>query len=243
MSKVEKKRLLIFASGFQDPSDRGGKGAVRLAQQAGEFGAEVIGIVTDYRHGSVAARAEEHDIRCFAFPRSGTATLYRRTYNELIHAHRPDLTVFCGWRKPVFQCLCPSSTINVRRGLLVGDQAVSYYKAAEKAVLKWLRKGDGKLTTSLTINFVRGERVDDGPTIIAFNIPVDVAGRLADITSHDIIEMVREKLRETRRHYLPQVVEHVLLGLVSWDGVSSYVVVPSSYRIKADPNEGLHDKM
>ncbi len=229
--------ILIFASGSLT-GDRGGRSAVDLALKSRRdlVAEKVIGIVTDYRNGTVAYRAEKHDIPCFYFPRCTTQVKYKLAYNRLIYTHRPRLVVFCGWKKKVFNIFNQTETINVHRGLIVDGKKVSYYKAAERAVDRWLKSRGGELETSLTINFVNGPTVDDGPPIFTQKLPV-LLRREGRINRETIIEMVQCALREAQQQYLYQVINHVLFGQVYWGGTASHeVLVPASYHIQTDPN-------
>lgn len=232
-------RLLIFASGFPKPNDRGGRGAVTLALQAyrGELETDVIGIITDYPDGSVMTRAHENGIPCCALEVGDDSNgAYRTAYNRLIFTHQPDLVVFCGWRKPIYGSFRPNRTINMHRGLYLDQKRVSYYDEPTQAIKRWLVGGGTELTTSLTINFVNGPMVDNGPAIITFQVPVHIDRFNLPVTARGLLEVVREALREAQRTYLHQVVTHLTLGLVSWEGGMSPVVVPASYRMQTDPN-------
>lgn len=244
-------KVLVGAWGFE-AGDRGGSGFEDLVQKSrnGLLRARIIGVMTGYPDGTVARRAQRLEVPIYLIPVNGTASEYKTAYYTLLQKlkeeeeHYPDYTVFCGWPKtiPIYDCFNKTRTLSVYRGSLLDGERISYYDAPELDIERYLRAISGELQATITIQYVYGPNVDDGPAIVTFSEvvrfgpdiqPIKVPGKKSEKIEGPPIKRMyaiqRQTLQCVQKYYLYQVLNHVFDGLVTWSGHENDPVIKPSY--------------
>ena len=221
----EKERVLFFGRGRHDPTltSKGIAGLIKSAQGNGDLNfVEIVGLASTYQRGSVSSVASESGIP-FYFVSDGMKDAYAKIFKTA----RPDLCVFCDWELPVHG-LNPARTISLFRGFQKG------YRDAHKQDTEAYLKGQA-IETVVTACFMLPGEFKPGPEIIAIPVPINniqLNVQEKDLHSESpeehVAHIIRRCMREVQIHYLPQIIVHVLCGLVVLNDDHS-VTVPDSY--------------
>jgi len=133
---VPKPKLLVFASGSKDG---GGSGFEKLVEHAkdGGLSAEIVGVVSNHKHGGVRERADRLGIPFDHFPGPWTAEEYRKRVEKF----NADYSTGSGWLKPMTG-LDLARTFGIHPGLLpkFGGKGM-YGHHVHEAVMAAFRRG------------------------------------------------------------------------------------------------------
>lgn len=174
---MEKKRILVLASGGKNPGE-GGSGFEKLAEMF-KFDAEVeiVAVASNYQKGGVKEKAKMMKIPFVHFPKPENG-YSASDYQSLVEKYKADVVMLSGWLKLVVG-LDPAKTINIHPGLLpltAGKFGHYVHEAAIEAYNEELIRH-----TAVTMHIVT-EEYDKGPKIFEYSIeilPTDTAETLA----------------------------------------------------------------
>lgn len=233
-----KQRLLIAASGTPEG---GGTGCEHLimCSKVGLVDSSVVGVLSDHSGGGVRKKAERLGVEFFLYTP-------QHSYHDVLEATGATHVVFCGWYRDVYG-LDPTRTIAVVR---CSAGSGTYFDAHEYATEAYYQHGNVP-PPEIIIRFVTGPTVNNGPVIIRIPVAIHVGpdfqlprprgskgGEKSKLPHFEgtprerLARITKYWLRESQWHYVPQVVNHVLSGIVRWDGGDeSSLRTPPSYPL------------
>ncbi len=212
------KKLLIFASGTKVG---GGSGFRKLceAMEAGLLRAEIVAVVSNHKHGGVAAIAKEFGI---PFIHMSSETWSAEEYRKIVSDTGAEFVALSGWLKMV-RGLDPQTTFNIHPGLLprFGGKGMYGHYVHEAAMLAYRA---GEITHSgLTMHFVT-EKYDDGPTVLQV---------LVEIFPDDTPETLGARVNAQEHIWQWKVTDMIINGEIYWDGKNPDSVVGTIMTIAA----------
>lgn len=177
--RVERRpKLLVFASGEDQKQENGttvfpgGSGFETLVRftrtNPPVLDADVVGVVSNHKHGGVWHKAEKLGIPFHFFD---SKEFTAEEYQEIVHDHfrRPDHVTLSGWLKQVHG-LDPARTTNIHPALLP-HTAGTYGIGAHQKIIQLIKEGAIPPETAINMHFVT-EEYDQGPIFFRFPIPV-----------------------------------------------------------------------
>ncbi|HLC89764.1 MAG TPA: formyltransferase family protein [Patescibacteria group bacterium] len=215
---VEKPRVLVFASGSKDG---GGSGLLHLVlnAQTGVLGANIVGVVSNYKAGGVRKIAAKYEVPFYHFIGPFTAEMYQ----SLAQASRANWFLLSGWLKFV-RGLPADKTINIHPGDTEKFGGPGLYgHHVHEAVIKAFQAGE--VTCScVTMHFVTDgatkAEYDRGP--VFFKYPVG-------IEPDDTAETLAARVNRYEHGWQSYMTNLVVRGDIWLTGMNQ-VMVPAWYR-------------
>lgn len=198
--KIEKPKIIVFASGTKDGGGSGFENLVKWSKEHGlAMGYEVVAVVSNYEHGGVREKADKLKIPFIFFETPFSA----ERYQEIVEKSGAEWVALSGWLKLV-KGLDSKKTFNIHPGnpRKFGGKGM-YGINVHKAVLE-----AGEKETQVAMHFV-DDVYDRGP--VFFRFPIEVKN---DDTAKSLGERVNAKEHE----YQPIITSMVVNGEISWDG-------------------------
>ncbi len=195
-------KLLVFASGS---ATSGGSGFENLvnAQVKGTLDAHIVGVVSNYKHGGVRARADRLEVPFHHLPNPQSSD----DYQEAVRIFSADWQALSGWIRPVVG-LDPRTTFNIHPGPLpqFGGQGM-YGHHVHEAVLRAFHLGEIS-ASAVSMHFVTAE-YDMGP--VCFMQAVEIhRGEHADELGRRVLAV--------EHAWQPLITQKIVHGEISWDG-------------------------
>lgn len=194
---MQKKRVLVFASGTATGGGSGFRELVELSRTTPEIlYADIVGVISNHQAGGVRKHADNFGIDFTTMADGFTAECYQ----WLVSHFRADYVMLSGWLKPV-RGLDPARTVNIHPGPLplFGGQGM-YGHHVHEAVMAAYRRGE-IVESAVTMHFVT-EEYDQGPIFFEFPVPI----RPED-TPETLGARVNEKERAWQAFMLNMVVQ------------------------------------
>lgn len=193
---MQKKRVLVFASGTATGGGSGFRELVELSRTAPEIlCADIVGVVSNHQAGGVRKHADSLGIEFTTMADGFTA----ERYQWLVSHFRADYVMLSGWLKLVLG-LDPARTVNIHPGPLPLTRGL-YGHYVHEAVMAAYRRGE--ITQSaVTMHFVT-EEYDRGPIFFEFPVP---------IRPDDTPETLGARVNEKERAWQAFMLDHVLQG-------------------------------
>lgn len=194
-----KSKILIFASGTKTG---GGSGFANLVQasRTGLLNVEIVGVVSNHRHGGVQANAQSLSVPFFFMDNFSTDS-----YQKLATKSQADLFILSGWLKQVQGLdsatrFNSSTVLNIHPGPLPRFGGAGMYgKNVHKAVLDAYHRQE--LTNSaVTVHFVTKD-FDEGPMIVSELVP---------ILASDTIDLLEARAKECEHLLYPRAIKMVI---------------------------------
>jgi phosphoribosylglycinamide formyltransferase-1 len=196
-SKVERIRILVFASGDEKGGGSGFQELVEFSRtNPPVLDAQIVGVISNHQHGGVCKRADALHIPFEYWPGPYDA----KSYRAFVEKYQADFVMCSGWLKFV-RGLDPAKTVNIHPGPLPRFGGAGMYgHYVHEAVMEAYRKGE--ITQSaVTMHFVDETAYDHGPII--FQMPVLIR---PDDDAETLAKRVNEKERAWQSHILNLVV-------------------------------------
>ncbi len=204
-------KLLIFASGSAEGGGSGFENLV-LASRGGALRAEIVGVVSDHKHGGVRRRADKLKVPFHCLPEEvrWDAGNYQRIAKET----EADFFALSGWLKLVTG-LDPKTRFNSQTVFNIhpsplpqfGGQGMHGHRVHEAVLAAFHR---GELTHSaVSMHFVTDE-YDKGP--VFFRCPVK-------IRENDTPETLAERVNKAEHRDQSLITEMVVGKLITWNGI------------------------
>lgn len=222
---MSKPKSLIYASGT---AKGGGSGAEKLIinSRYGQLPTNIVGLVSNHKHGGVRALADKYKIPFYFFPKPWTA----ERYQEFAFKSGADFFLLSGWLKLVKgldlkTSFNPKTVINNHPSLIpnfCGEGMYAQY--VHEAVIPAHRRGE--IThTGFTMHFV-DDKFDHGPIFFQCRVKID---------PYDTADSIGKKVNKQEHIYQSEITKLVVSGRITWDGVNpDSLKVPSWYSIVRD---------
>jgi len=208
---MNKKRLLVFASGEPTPG-HGGSGFKNLVLKSrqGFLNADIVAVVSNHPAGGVRDKAvDELNIPFIHMPKPYSAEAYRRIVSEC----QAEFIALSGWLLPV-RGLDSKKTFNIHPADLpdFGGKGM-HGDLAHQAIIEAFERGKIH-ETAICMHFVTdfsSGGYDTGPLFFRYPIP---------LIEGDTVESLRSRVNAAEHICQPLITNLVLNGVIGWDGIN-----------------------
>lgn len=224
-------QLIVFASGTKDGGGSGFENLV-AASKEGALDADIVGVVSNQKHGGVRERAKRLGIPFVHFETSKHPHILKDvgvSYMNIVRESGAEWVALSGWLKKV-EGLDPRKTFNIHPALLsqldpsttlrasrFGGKGM-YGRHIHEAVKAALDAGEIN-ESGFSMHFVT-DALDRGPVFFEYRVPLK-KGMSA--------EEIEQAVREAEHEWQPKITNMVVQGEISWDGKDpSSLVVPDN---------------
>lgn len=215
-----KPRLLVFASGT---ATGGGSGFENLVRKTwdGVLNANIVGVVSNHKHGGVRMRADLLGVPFVHFD----APWSKDRYQGIMRAMKAEFFSLSGWLKQVAG-LPPHRTVNIHPGPLPAFGGKGMYGHHVHGAVMDAFKRDELTHTEICMHFVT-EEYDRGPVFFRLKIPV---------RCDDTPETLATRVNALEHKWQPRIMNLVVMSKIIWDHDGnvggSHLILPPGYVIE-----------
>jgi phosphoribosylglycinamide formyltransferase 1 len=214
---MQRRRVLVFASGTPSGGGAGFKNLALEARYGDVSEIDIVGVVSHHELGGVRTLAKELRVPFIHMPSPYSAHAYR----SIVAASKADFVALLGWIKHV-EGLDPRTTFNIHPAPLpeFGGEGM-YGRAVHERVLAAYHNEE--IThTAVCVHFVTAS-YDLGPVFFRVQVP---------ILANDTATTLQLRVSVYERVHHPRITQLVVRGQISWDGTDpTSLSLPEGYRI------------